>query len=78
MAAAQLPDPVAAELVGLVGGELLELRDEHLALLAQRAGEQRDRGALGDVAGHRGPVVDRLVVGMGVHEQHAAVGVTRR
>ena len=76
IAAAQLPDPVAAELVGLVGGQLGQLGDEDLALLTQRAGEQGDRGPLGDVPGHRGPVVDRLVVGMGVHEQQAAVEVT--
>ena len=76
IAAAQLADPVAAELVGLVGGQLRELGHEDLALLAQRAGEQGDRGPLGDVPGHRGAVVDRLVVRVGVHEQQAARGVT--
>ena len=61
--------------VGVLVGEH---RDEHLALLTQGAGEQGDRGPLGDVPGHRGPVVDRLVVGMGVHEQQAAGGCHRR
>ena len=42
---------------------------QHLALLAQRAGEQRDVGALGDVARHRRAGADRLVVRVGVHEQ---------
>ncbi len=71
----QLHDPVAAQLVGPVGGEAGELGDEDLPLLPQRAGEQGDVGALGDVAGHGRPVVDRLVVGVGVHEQEATIGV---
>ena len=74
MASASSRDPVAAELVGLVGGQPGELGHQDLALLPQRAGEQGDVDALGDVAGHRGPVVDRLVVGVGVHEQQATVG----
>ena len=71
----QLVDPVPAELVLLVGGEVRELGDEHLALLAQGAGDQGDLGALGGVARHRRAVADRLVVGVGVHEQQPPVGV---
>jgi hypothetical protein len=71
--APQLPDPVAAELVGLVGGQLGELGDQHLTLLAQGAGEQGDRRPLGDVARHGGAAVDRLVVGMGVDQQEALI-----
>ncbi len=69
----QLADAVPAELVGLVGGQAGQLGHEDLALLAQRAGQQGDVRALGDVAGHGGPVVDRLVVGVGVHEEQSTV-----
>jgi hypothetical protein len=66
----QLPDPVAAQLVGPVRGQLGELRRDDLALLPERAGDQRDRGVrLRRVVGDRAAGVQRLVVGMGVHQQ---------
>src|SRR3712207_8678561 len=42
-----------------------------LACLAQRAGDDRDAGALGDVLGDRHAGRDALVVRVRVHEQHA-------
>ncbi len=51
--------------------------DEHLSLLAQRAGDERDVGSLGDVLRHRHTGSDGLVVGMCVDEEQAAVGVRR-
>ena len=72
IAVASSPIRCWPELVVLVGGEVRELGDEDLALLAERAGDERDVGALGDVLRHRGAVADRLVVGVGVHEQQPA------
>jgi hypothetical protein len=69
----ELGDPVLAQGVLPVGGEVLELGDEHLPLLPERAGHQRDLRATGDVLRHRGPLADRLVVGVGVHEKHPLV-----
>ena len=43
----QLGDPVLAERVVLVGGQVRQVGDEHLALLAEGAGHQRDLGARG-------------------------------
>ena len=58
-----------------VSGEMLQLGDEDLAELAERARHERDRGALGRVLRHRGAVADRLVVGMGMNEQESPVGI---
>ncbi len=69
----QLGHPVLAELVVAVGREVRQIGDEHLALLAARAGDQRDAGAAGDVLRHRRAVADGLVVGVRVHEQQALV-----
>ena len=60
---------VLAEPVLLVGGEVLQLGDQDLAHLTGGAGDQGDPAALGDVAGHRGALADRLVVGVGVDEE---------
>jgi hypothetical protein len=68
-------DPVPAERIVPVGGEVDELGNQHLALLAERAGHQGDVRALSDVARHRRPVADRLVVWVGMHEQHPPRGV---
>ena len=65
---------VGPEAVLLVGGEVGQLGHEHLAHLAGGAGHQRDAAPLLDVARHRGAVVDRLVVGVGVDQQQALVG----
>ena len=70
----ELAAAVLAEAVVAVGGEVLELGDEDLAHLTGGAGHQRDPAALGDVLRHRGALADRLVVGVGVHEQEALVG----
>jgi len=59
-----------AELVLLVGREVLEPGDEDLALLPEGAGDERDPAAARDVLRHGGAVVDALVVGVRVHQQH--------
>ena len=69
----ELTDAVPAEPVVAMGGEMLEIGDEDLALLAQRARDQRDLGPFGGVARHGGAVGDGLVVGMGVDEHQAPV-----
>ena len=71
----ELPDPVLAQRVVAVAGQMGQVGNQHLALLAERAGDERDAGAFGDVARHRQPGLDRLVVGVGMHEQQAAVRV---
>ncbi len=65
----QLADPVAAELVRVVHGQLRPLVTDDLALLAERAGDDLHLRSARDVVGDRGPVGDALVVGMGMHEQ---------
>jgi hypothetical protein len=42
----ELADPVLAQLVVLVGGEVRELGDQDLALLAEGAGDEGDVGSL--------------------------------
>jgi hypothetical protein len=64
----QLGQPVPAELVRLGRRELGQRRHVYLALLAERAGDQRDVGAGGGVVGHGRAGTDGLVVRMGVHE----------
>ena len=56
-----------------VRGQVLELGHQDLAHLTAGAGDQGDAAALGDVLRHRGALPDRLVVGVGVHEQEALV-----
>ena len=74
----ELTEAVRAQVVGLLGGEMGQILDQHLAFLAQRAGHQRHGRALGDVLGHGRPVADRLVVGVGMHHHEPPVGgVTR-
>ena len=70
----QLGDPVPAELVGLVGGEPGQLRNEDLTLLAEGAGHQGDVCPGGGVVGHGGAGADRLVVRVRVHENHPSGG----
>jgi hypothetical protein len=66
----QLDDPVTTELVRAAGsGEPGQRRHQDLALLAERAGDQRDRRAGRDVTRHGGATGDRLVVRVGVDEQ---------
>ena len=60
------------EVVALVGGEMGKVVDQHLALLAEGAGHQRDGGTLVDVASHGHAVADGLVVGMRVHHHQPA------
>ena len=67
--AVQLDDPVLAE---LVREQVAQVGRDDLAELAERAGHQRDAGALGGVLGHRRPGADRLVVRVRVHQQQAA------
>src|SRR5580704_16742398 len=45
---------------------------DHLAELSERAGDEGDIRSLGRVLRHGGAGLDRLVVGMGVHEQQSA------
>ena len=69
----ELADPVAAELVRGVGGEQRQLGRDDLALLAERARHEGDRRVrVGGVAGHGAAGRQRLVVGMGVHQQQPA------
>lgn len=72
----ELADPVGAQGVVAVGGEMGEVRRDDLALLAQRAGHQGDVGALGRVLGHGDAVVDGLVVRVRVHEEQTTSGET--
>ena len=70
----QFADPVFAQPVVAVAGQVGEVRVEHLALLAEGAGDQGDADALTGVAGHRQPGLDHFVVGVGVHEKQPEVG----
>jgi hypothetical protein len=70
----ELADAVLAKAVVLVSGQMSQLRDEDLALLAERAGHQGDPGALRGVHRHGGPRIDDLVIRMGVHHHHSAGG----
>ena len=67
-------DALRREAVLVLGVEVDELGNEHLALLAEGAGDEGDLTALRDVAGHGDAVPDRLVVGMSVDEHQPAVG----
>ncbi len=67
----QLGDPVLPEAVA-VGGQVGQPGGDDLTELASRAGDQGDLGTFGGVPGDGGPGADRLVVGMGVHQKHAA------
>ena len=68
----KLGDPVLAELVGAGRSELRQLGRDDLAHLAERAGDQRDPRALRPRTWPSSRRCDRLVVGVGVHEQQAA------
>ena len=65
---------MVAEAVLLVGRQVLQPGDEDLALLTQGAGDERDADPLVDVAGHGDAGADRLVVGVGMHEEDPPVG----
>ncbi len=65
----QLTDPVAAELVCVVHGQLRPLVTDDLALFAERARDDLHLRSARHVVSNRGPVGDALVVGMGMHEQ---------
>ncbi len=69
----QLALAVRAQLVLRLRGEVGQVRQQDLTLLAPGAGDQRDGRPLGGVPGHGHPGPDRLVVGMGVDEKQAAV-----
>jgi hypothetical protein len=64
-----LADPVLTEPVVLVPGKVREIGRDDLAELAERAGDQGHLRAFRRVLGHRRAGPDRLVVGVGVHEQ---------
>ena len=73
-----LGHPVAAELVGLRGDQQLQVGPDDLALLAERAGDERDRGVrLGGVVRDGAARGEGLVVGMGVDEQQPSGQVSR-
>ena len=67
-------DAVRAQAVLLLGGQVGDVGGEDLTLFAGRAGHQRHVRALGCVARHGGAGEDRLVVRVGVDEQHPPVG----
>lgn len=73
----ELADAVRAEDVLAVRGEVRENVRDDLALLAEGAGHQGDVGTVGRVLGHGGAIVDRLVVGVRVHEEQTPVGQFR-
>src|SRR6202022_1027671 len=62
-------DAVAAEWVGVIGGQLGPTVTDDLALFAESAGDDVHLSPAGDVMGDGGAVGDGLVVRMGVHEQ---------
>jgi hypothetical protein len=68
-----LAAPVLAEAALLVVRQVRQVGHEDLAHLAGGAGDEGDADAVVDVAGHRGAVVDALVVGVGVDEEEAAI-----
>ena len=68
----QLTGAVRAEGVVAVRRESGQLGRDDLALLAECAGHQGDLRALGRVLGHGHAVVDRLVVGVRMHQQQPA------
>ena len=63
---------VWAEAVGVLGGQVGQVRNQHFALFTQGACHQGDRGAFGDVFCHRDPGSDGFVVRMGVDDQKSA------
>ena len=65
----QFADAVAAELVGVVNGQLRPLVADHLALLAERASDDLHLCATTDIVGDGDAIGDGLVIGMGMHEQ---------
>ncbi len=65
----QLADPVAAQLIGVVDGQLRPLVADDLTLLAERAGDDLHLRPAPDIVGDGDAVGDGLVVGMGMHEQ---------
>jgi len=68
----QLGLAMLAERVLLVGSQVRELGKEDLALLAERAGDEGDLGALRHVLRHRRTGADALVVGVGMDQQQAS------
>jgi hypothetical protein len=71
----ELPGAVTAELVAAVGRELGELVGDHLALLPEGAGDERDgRIGLGRVARDGAARGQRLVVRVGVHQEQPPPG----
>ena len=66
---AQLADAVAAQLVGLVDRELCPALADHLTLLAERAGDDLDPRAAGDVMRNGRTGRQGLVVRMCMDEQ---------
>ena len=59
---------------GAVTLEVLELRGHDFAALAARAGEHRDRGGAVEEGRDGAACGDRLVVGVGVHEEDVLLG----
>lgn len=51
-----------------------EFGHEHLALLAERAGDQGDLDPLIDGLRHGGAGPDALIIGMGMDKEQSAIG----
>lgn len=69
----ELDASMGAQLVLFVRREMTKLGNQHLALLAQRAGDERDVSPLCRVLRHGDSGTDRLVIGMGMHRQQASI-----
>ena len=69
----QLGEPMRAQSVVVLGGQVRQLRQQHLPLFTESARDQRDVHALGGVGGHGAASGERFVVRMRVHEQQATI-----
>jgi hypothetical protein len=71
----QFTNAVLTKAVCVVSCEMLKLGNEDLPFLAERAGNERDLGAIGRVLGHGRSGTDGFIVGMGVHKEHPSIAV---
>ena len=74
IASSSSPRRCSASLSSWSWARWVELGHQDLAALTGGAGDQGDAGALGGVLRHRRAGADRLVVGVGVHQQQPSVG----
>ncbi|GAA3532592.1 hypothetical protein GCM10022196_11000 [Aeromicrobium flavum] len=58
----------------MLGGQVRQVGDQHLTVLAEGAGDERDVGTFGDVSRHGESALDGLVVRVGMDEQQATIG----